>query len=105
MVKFISYDGKYPNLCSGILTLLIDNKIVKFGQSYRFTEEEQNEYYNSFWYSSGFPHLNFEDDRFGEKYPWSFNEDQFPDKYLNYYDEICELFNENVAWGCCGGCL
>ena len=39
-VKFISYTGEYPNLCSGVLTLEID-----------------------------------------------------------------EVFNENVEWGCCGGCI
>lgn len=30
-VKFISYTGKYPCLCSGILTLEIDGKKVRFG--------------------------------------------------------------------------
>lgn len=30
-VKFISYTGKWPNLCSGILTLEIDGKEVQFG--------------------------------------------------------------------------
>lgn len=30
-VKFIDYTGRYPNLCSGVLTLEIDGKIYKFG--------------------------------------------------------------------------
>ena len=29
-VKFISYDGKYPNLCRGKLTLEIDGEKVTF---------------------------------------------------------------------------
>ena len=29
-VKFISYTGEYPNLCSGVLTLEIDGKEYKF---------------------------------------------------------------------------
>ena len=30
-VKFISYDGKFPNLCSGQLVLEIDGVICYFG--------------------------------------------------------------------------
>ena len=33
-VRFISYTGRYPNLCSGILTLEIDGKEYKFGHNY-----------------------------------------------------------------------
>ena len=40
-VEFISYTGRYPNLCSGILTLRIDGKEVTFGYNYR-TELESN---------------------------------------------------------------
>ena len=27
MIKFISYDGKYPHLCSGVLTVNIDGQL------------------------------------------------------------------------------
>ena len=33
-VKFISYDGKYPNLCSGRLVLEIDGERVAFSNDY-----------------------------------------------------------------------
>lgn len=46
MVKFIEYDGHYPNLCSGILTLEIEGKTVKFGNS------KGCDYYQ-FWCSGG----------------------------------------------------
>ena len=29
-IEFISYDGKYPNLCSGVLTLRVDGQIRQF---------------------------------------------------------------------------
>lgn len=34
-VKFVSYTGRYPNLCSGILTLEIDGENVNFGYARR----------------------------------------------------------------------
>lgn len=55
-VKFVSYTGRWPNLCSGVLTLEIDvNKI--------------------------------------------------PEQFRKYATEINEVFNDNVPWGCCGGCI
>jgi hypothetical protein len=30
-VKFIRYTGRYPNLCSGELTIEVDGKIYTFG--------------------------------------------------------------------------
>lgn len=30
-VKFVSYTGDFPNLCSGVLTLEIDGNPVSFG--------------------------------------------------------------------------
>ena len=35
-VKFISYDGKYPNYCSGTLTLEIDGETAVFKPENRF---------------------------------------------------------------------
>lgn len=32
-IKFISYDGAYPVLCSGKLTVEIDGKTITFGQT------------------------------------------------------------------------
>lgn len=94
MIKFISYDGKYPNLCNGILTLEIDGKTVTFGSNNGCD-------YDRFWISGGCC---------GTKYietdEWQFDDDKyFPDKYLSHYEEIKKLFNDNVEFGCCGGCM
>lgn len=87
-VKFINYTGKYPNLCCGILTLEIDNKIVEFpkycmhsGGSVTF-DKEWNEYIE-----------------YGE---WTID---IPQEYLQYKKEILEVVNANVRKGCCGGCV
>lgn len=51
-VKFISYDGKYPNLCRGVLILNIDGKNYSFG--YNWNRETD---FTSFWYSGVFADL------------------------------------------------
>lgn len=100
MVKFISYDGEWPNLCSGILTLEIDGKTVTFGSNNCCD-------YDRFWISGGCcsfkSHTN---ETFIERDEWKFDDDEyFPNEYLNYYEEIKKLFNDNVEFGCCGGCI
>ena len=54
-VKFISYTGKYPNLCSGILTLEIDGKEYKFGNSiqYQYSAVELFCFVQQFFSESG----------------------------------------------------
>ena len=90
MVKFIDYTGRWPNLCSGTLTLEIEGEVVRF--SY-----EQG---NKFWYPGG-SCCGFNVTR----EPWIIDRDDIPEKYRKYYYEIVHVFNENVEWGCCGGCL
>lgn len=36
---------------------------------------------------------------------WIVNVDDLPDEYKKYAEEIDNVFNENVPYGCCGGCL
>lgn len=93
-VKFISYTGGYPNLCSGILTLEIEGNTVTFGPTYKKSQ------YPDFWASGG----NCDWDGNITSGPWIIDPDALPVEYQAYADEIEEVFNANVPWGCCGGC-
>jgi len=86
----IEYNGKYPNLCSGNLTVTIDGKEWIFpdycllsGGSVWFDENWSDHV------SSG---------------PWEIDEwpEGFPEELKE--DVLCSINNE-IAWGCCGGCI
>ena len=91
MVKFISYDGKYPNLCGGTLVLAINNYMVEFPQFCMrsggcvWFDEEWNEQVDI-----GEWHV---------KLPEEYKE------FAHLQDEIDACVNANVPWGCCGGCI
>lgn len=112
-VEFISYNGEYPNLCRGTLHLKIDGEDVFFG--YRFSsalsKDEQKildstELYSPFWNSGGRCGFhNQYSDPYTIKEEWQIDVQDIPEKYRKYAPEIDELFNDNVPYGCCGGCL
>lgn len=99
-IKFVSYTGKWPCLCNGILTLKIDGKDTTFGWLHGDTD------YDRFWVSGG--SCGFNDD-FSESYisegPWEIQKEYLPDFLKEHADELIDIFNENVEYGCCGGCL
>ena len=117
-VKFISYTGDYPNLCSGVLTLEIEGVQYKFGHEYfnrhwhpdiqqwvQEDEDPNNPNYEQFWHSGGhitggYPDYNF-DIHHGE---WEIDADELDPKFWDYAAEIDTVFNANVRQGCCGGC-
>lgn len=87
-VKFISYTGEFPNLCSGILTLEIDGKVVKFPEYCMCSG-------GSVWFDEDYnDHVEYGD--------WSV---KIPEEYSQYKEEILEVVNANVPKGCCGGCI
>lgn len=118
-VKFISYTGKYPNLCSGVLTLEIDGTQYKFGHDYmhrhydektktwvQTDEDENNPNYEQFWSSGGSCYFqNGYEDPVVENEEWHIYKEDLPEKFQDIANEIDKVFNENVTWGCCGGCL
>ena len=93
-VKFISYTGRFPNLCTGALTLEIDGQEVIFGSKYAHKDAQ----FGRFWHSGGScsagPHT-------GE---WNINVSELPEQFRKYAAEIDQVFNKNVERGCCGGC-
>jgi len=88
-IEFVSYDGKYPNLCGGTLTLRVDGEIFKTdycmesGGDYEIDEVEEHIY----------------------KGPWSMNRWKFYDFSDEEFKEIERIVNKKVEWGCCGGCI
>ena len=102
-VKFISYTGRYPNLCSGILTLEIEGKEYTFGDDYR---DNTHGTYRQFWSSGGKCgfYNNYQDSYINDG-DWLIDADYLPEEFQQYIYEIDEVFNANVPYGCCGGCL
>jgi hypothetical protein len=119
MIKFISYTGKWPNLCSGVLTVEIDGKEYKFGHEiwdYDFkTNSYKTDNFEQFWMSGGSINMSYgkSDDVDCEvtKEPWKITgywdeaDEKHPQWVIDILPKLLEVFNENVPHGCCGGCL
>ena len=100
-IEFISYDGKYPNLCSGTLKLKIDGKEHTF----------------LYCLSSGGTDYSDEDWNWTvERGEWTFDpkfsiidHGKSKSEDFNFTPEEIELINnlvnQNVEQGCCGGCI
>lgn len=87
MVKFISYDGHFPNLCSGTLMFEVNNKTYSL---------------NHCLLSGGGINLGHGRENV-ETGPWSLT--CLPDELKPFEAEITEMVNENIPWDCCGGCI
>lgn len=88
MVEFVSYDGDFPNLCSGTLVLRIDGEEVTFPK--HCMRSNGSVYFDEHW------------DGYVEQGEQSV---VVPEQYVDIKDEIERCVNENVEHGCCGGCL
>ena len=100
VVEFVDYTGEFPCLCSGEVTLKIDGQIVEFCR-YKSDSEKTGKPYLSL--TSG-GHCYF-DDEWNDHVidgPWRIDLDP---RYVELEDEILEVINSNIPWGCCGGCL
>ena len=93
-IEFVSYDGGDWAWCNGTLILRINGKEVSFGSN--------GCDHDRFWSSGGSTSWDPEEITEG---PWQIWKDDLPEYLQPYAKEIEELFNENVEWGCCGGCI
>ena len=89
-VVFVSYDGEWPNLCSGTLKLMVCGKLIVFddyclesGGSVSFDDDWCEDISSGSWSVSKWPK-------------------DFPEELK---DEALEVINENIEHGCCGGCV
>lgn len=93
-IKFVSYDGKYPNLCSGTLVLNVDGE--EYSWKYCLDSGGRIEHDEN-W------NMNIITG------PWEVNFDYDNTHHLNFTPEeigyITYLVNKNVEPGCCGGCI
>lgn len=85
MVKFISYDGAWPCLCQGTLVLEVNGKEVSLQNCLT---------------SGGY--VSWSDGDIVAEGPWTVH---LPKSLGKYKDEITQLVNESIPWGCCGGCI
>lgn len=90
-VRFISYNGRYPNLCRGTLVIEVNGKqysllyaLASGGAAY-FTNNYSEEHV--------------------EEGKWSVSENALPEGIRQYKNQIEEVVNDCVPHGCCGGCL
>lgn len=86
----IKYDGAYPNLCSGNLIVIIDDKEWVFpnyclssGGSVSFDSDWNETVADGEWAITDWPK-------------------DFPEEYKN---DVLEAVNSEISHGCCGGCV
>lgn len=89
-LKFISYDGSYPNLCSGTLVISLDD--IEYSMEYCMCSG------GSVWFDDNW-------DEHVEEGKWTIRYESLPEPLRPFVSEIENLVNENVRWGCCGGCV
>lgn len=86
----VEYDGEYPTLCRGKLILTINDIVYEFpdyclesGGSVWFDDDWDEHVEDGAWTISNYP-------------------DNFPEDLKSL---AVELVNENIPYGCCGGCI
>lgn len=89
IIEFVYYDGKYPNLCHGNLILEIDGEIREL---------------HDCLISGGSSYMDGYMDIHCKRAKWKVS--NLPDDLSSQEVKECveNLVNENIPFGCCGGC-
>ena len=91
MIKFVSYDGRWPTLCFGTLTVEKDGK--------QYSMRHVLESGGSCGFNKGYS------ESYIKKGEWSIVETRLPEELQDDVEELTYLVNKNIPYGCCGGCL
>lgn len=123
MIEFVEYTGKYPNLCHGTLALKVDGKeyvfngkrvngkLVGLGAGWGDEPSDfvngklKDGLYMSFWRSGGSVSFDNNWNESVECGEWKLDADELPEELKPFAHELIAVFNENVDFGCCGGCI
>lgn len=100
-IKFVSYSGEYPCLCSGTLILEIENKKYFFSDSHL----KGDNCFCAFWESGGKVWFSKDWEDHIVRRKWKLNSKALPDFLKPYGKQLIAIFNKNVPHGCCGGCI
>ena len=129
MIEFVSYDGEFPTLCSGLLVVRID------GRMYALCPYSDRSLYRGFWNRYNRTEI-LEDDRIikvfgfylesGGRIDWGDNGESpkivqgewtIDDETMKLENgvrfilsgeqksELEKVINQNIEFGCCGGCV
>ena len=129
MIEFVSYDGEFPTLCSGLLVVRID------GRMYALGPYSDRSLYRGFWSRYNRTEI-LEDDRIikvfgfylesGGRIDWGDDEESpeivqgewtIDDETMKLENgvrfilsgeqksELEKVINQNIEFGCCGGCV
>jgi hypothetical protein len=86
----IQYNGEYPNLCSGHLVVTIDGKEWDFG---------------TFCLASG-GSVSFDSEWNEHVTEGEWSIDEYPEGFPEELKQaVLDAVNEEIPYGCCGGCV
>ena len=100
MIKFISYEASEYAVCLGKLTVEVDGVVLSFGSDL--------ECFPRFWISGGGLLSDYSGSYtapYELKHGWERDYTQYPKWIKDSIPEILEVMNDNIEWGCCGGCI